>query len=175
MKKNVVLAQSGGPTSVINNSLKGAIDTFLSSDRVEKIYGSKMGILGVLREELVDISAQDRRQIELLSQTPSAGVIGSCRYKIRSDEDLERIVEVFRKHNVGYFLYCGGEDSMDTANKVSRLAREKGLEVVCVGIPKTIDNDLGGPLGPDGTFEVCDHDPGYGSVARNIAMNVLEA
>jgi len=104
---------------VINNSLKGAIDTFLSSDRVEKIYGSKMGILGVLREELVDISAQDRRQIELLSQTPSAGVIGSCRYKIRSDEDLERIVEVFRKHNVGYFLYCGGEDSMDTANKVS--------------------------------------------------------
>ncbi|MEJ5229933.1 MAG: diphosphate--fructose-6-phosphate 1-phosphotransferase [Pseudothermotoga sp.] len=173
--KNVVIAQSGGPTSVINNSLRGAIETFLSSGKVGKIYGARMGILGVLNEELVDITAQDPKQIKLLERTPSAGVIGSCRYKIKSQEDLERIVEVFKAHNVGYFLYCGGEDSMDTANKVSLLARERGLEVICVGIPKTIDNDLGGKLQEDGTFAICDHDPGYGSVARNTAINVLEA
>ncbi len=173
--KNVVIAQSGGPTSVINNSLRGAIETFMESGKVGKIYGAKMGILGVLNEELIDITAQDPKQIRLLEKTPSAGVIGSCRYKIKSQEDLERIVEVFKAHNVGYFLYCGGEDSMDTANKVSLLAREKGLEVICVGIPKTIDNDLGGKLQEDGTFAICDHDPGYGSVARNTAINVLEA
>ncbi|MGJ8454178.1 diphosphate--fructose-6-phosphate 1-phosphotransferase [Pseudothermotoga sp. U03pept] len=173
--KNVVIAQSGGPTSVINNSLRGAIETFLSSGKIGKIYGARMGILGVLNEELVDITAQDPKQIKLLERTPSAGVIGSCRYKIKSQEDLERIVEVFKAHNVGYFLYCGGEDSMDTANKVSLLARERGLEVICVGIPKTIDNDLGGKLQEDGTFAICDHDPGYGSVARNTAINVLEA
>lgn len=173
--KNVVIAQSGGPTSVINNSLRGAIETFIKSGKVGKIYGAKMGILGVLSEELIDITAQDPKQIKLLERTPSAGVIGSCRYKIKSQEDLERIVEVFKAHNVGYFLYCGGEDSMDTANKVSLLAREKGLEVVCVGIPKTIDNDLGGKLQEDGTFAICDHDPGYGSVARNTAINILEA
>lgn len=173
--KNVVIAQSGGPTSVINNSLRGAIETFIKSGKVGKIYGAKMGILGVLSEELIDITAQDPKQIKLLERTPSAGVIGSCRYKIKSQEDLERIVEVFKAHNVGYFLYCGGEDSMDTANKVSLLAREKGLEVICVGIPKTIDNDLGGKLQDDGTFAICDHDPGYGSVARNTVINILEA
>lgn len=173
--KNVVIAQSGGPTSVINNSLRGAIETFMNSGKVGKIYGARMGILGVLNEELIDITAQDPRQIQLLEKTPSAGVIGSCRYKIKSQEDLERIVEVFKAHNVGYFLYCGGEDSMDTANKVSLLAHEKGLDVVCVGIPKTIDNDLGGKLQDDGTFAICDHDPGYGSVARNTAINILEA
>jgi len=173
--KNVVIAQSGGPTSVINNSLKGAIDTLASSGKVGKIYGARMGILGVLNEELLDISAQNPEQIALLAETPSAGTIGSCRYKIKSSEDLDRIIEVFDKHNVGYFLYCGGGDSMDTADKVNNLARENKLELICVGIPKTIDNDVGGRLQADGTFAICDHDPGYGSVARNTTINILEA
>ncbi|MBU4562513.1 diphosphate--fructose-6-phosphate 1-phosphotransferase, partial [bacterium] len=139
------------------------------------IYGAKMGILGVLKEELIDISAQEPHQIALLAETPSAGTIGSCRYKIKSDEDLARIIEVFKKHEIGYFFYCGGGDSMDTTNKVSELAQRENLELICTGIPKTIDNDVGGSLQADGTFAVCDHDPGYGSVARNLAINILEA
>ncbi len=173
--KNVVIAQSGGPTTVINNSIRGAIDELISSKKVDKIYGAMMGILGVLKEELIDISAQEPRQIALLSETPSAGTIGSCRYKIKNDEDLARIVEVFKKNNVRYFFYCGGGDSMDTTNKISKLAQKENLELICTGIPKTIDNDVGGPLKTDGTFAVCDHDPGYGSVARNLAINILEA
>ncbi|MEA2087331.1 MAG: diphosphate--fructose-6-phosphate 1-phosphotransferase [Candidatus Caldatribacteriota bacterium] len=173
--KNAIIAQSGGPTSVINNSVKGAIDELILSKKVDKIYGAKMGILGVLEEELMDISAQEPHQIALLAETPSAGTIGSCRYKIKNDEDLVRIIEVFKKHNVGYFFYCGGGDSMDTANKVSELAQKENLELICTGIPKTIDNDVGGPLQKDGTFAICDHDPGYGSVARNLAINILEA
>ncbi len=173
--KNVVIAQSGGPTTVINNSIKGAIDELISSKKVDRIYGAKMGILGVLKEELIDISAQESQQIALLAETPSAGTIGSCRYKIKNNEDLARIVEVFKRHNVGYFFYCGGGDSMDTANKVSELAQRENLELICTGIPKTIDNDVGGPLQTDGTFAICDHDPGYGSVARNLAINILEA
>jgi len=172
--KNVVIAQSGGPTTVINNSIRGAIDKLILSKKIDKIYGAKMGILGVLQEELIDISAQGLHQIALLSETPSAGTIGSCRYKIKKDEDLVRIVEVFKKHNVGYFFYCGGGDSMDTANKISKLAQKENLELICTGIPKTIDNDVGGLLQFDGTFAVCDHDPGYGSVARNLAINILE-
>jgi len=172
--KNVVIAQSGGPTTVINNSVKGAIDELILSKKIDKIYGAKMGILGVLKEELIDISAQEPHQIALLAETPSAGTIGSCRYKIKNDEDLFRIVEVFKKHNVGYFFYCGGGDSMDTANKVSELAKRENLELICTGIPKTIDNDVGGPLQKDGTFAICDHNPGYGSVARNLAINILE-
>lgn len=173
--KNVVIAQSGGPTSVINNSIRGVIDELISSKKVDKIYGAMMGILGVLKEELIDISAQEPRQIALLSETPSAGTIGSCRYKIKNDEDLARTVEVFKKNNVRYFFYCGGGDSMDTANKISKLAQKESLELICSGIPKTIDNDVGGPLQTDGTFSVCDHDPGYGSAARNLAINILEA
>lgn len=172
---NAVIAQSGGPTSVINSTVKGAIDVLMKSDQVDRILGAKMGILGVLKEELLDISAQDRNQIGLLSQTPSAGTLGSCRYKIKSDKDLGRIVEVFKKQNIGYFFYCGGNDSMDTAHKVSKTAREQGLDLVAVGMPKTIDNDVGGTLQSDGTFAICDHDPGYGSVARNLAINILEA
>lgn len=172
---NAVIAQSGGPTSVINSTVKGVIDVLFDSNQIEKVLGAKMGILGVLKEELLDISAQDKHQINLLSQTPSAGTLGSCRYKIKSGEDLNRIVEVFQKQKVGYFFYCGGNDSMDTAYKVSRVAREEGLDLVCVGMPKTIDNDVGGSLQSDGTFAICDHDPGYGSVARNLAVNILEA
>lgn len=173
--KNVVIAQSGGPTTVINNSIKGAIGELIPSKKVDRIYGAMMGILGILKEELIDISAQESHQIALLAETPSAGTIGSCRYKIKDNEDLARIVEVFKKHNVGYFFYCGGGDSMDTANKISKLARKKNLELICTGIPKTVDNDVGGLLQSDGTFEVCDHNPGYGSVARNLAVNIVEA
>lgn len=172
---NVVIAQSGGPTSVINNSIRGVIDTMKKSSKIGKIYGARMGIIGVLKEELYDISAQNPEEIKLLATTPSAGVIGSCRYKIKNEEDMERVVEVFKKHNVGYFFYCGGNDSMDTANKVSILAREKGLDLISTGIVKTIDNDVGGGLQDDGTFAVCDHNPGYGSAARYTAMNILEA
>jgi len=173
--KNVIIAQSGGPTTVINNSIRGTIDELIPSRKVDKIYGAKMGILGVLQEELIDISAQEPHQIALLAETPSAGTIGSCRYKIKDDKDLARIIEVFKRHDVGYFFYCGGGDSMDTANKVSELAQKENLELICTGIPKTIDNDVGGPLQTDGTFAICDHDPGYGSVARNLAINILEA
>ena len=173
--KNVVIAQSGGPTTVINNSIRGAIDKLILSKKIDKIWGAEMGIIGVLKEELIDISTQEPHQIALLAKTPSAGTIGSCRYKIKNDEDLVRIVEVFKKHNVGYFFYCGGGDSMDTANKINELAKRNNLELICTGIPKTIDNDVGGPLQADGTFAVCDHDPGYGSVARNLAINILEA
>ncbi len=173
--KNAVIAQSGGPTSVINNSVRGAVDTLISSSNVNKIYGAKMGILGVIKEDLLDISSQEPDDIEKLSTTPSAGVIGSCRYKMKSNEDLSRIVEVFKAHNVGYFFYCGGGDSMDTASEIATLARDKGLDLIMAGIPKTIDNDVGGKLLCDGTFSICDHDPGYGSVARNTAINILEA
>jgi len=173
--KNVVIAQSGGPTSVINNSVRGVINRLKNSGKVGKIYGAKMGILGVLKEELIDITEQNPEQVALLEKTPSAGVIGSCRYKIRSQEDMERIVDVFKTHNIGYFFYCGGNDSMDTANKVSKLAREKGMDLISIGIVKTIDNDVGGQLQKDGTFSVCDHNPGYGSTARFTAINVLEA
>ncbi len=173
--KNVVIAQSGGPTTVINNSVRGAIDGLLTSKKVNKIYGARMGVLGILNEELIDISAQDKEQITLLAETPSAGTLGSCRYKIKNEEDLVRIIEVFSQHNVGYFFYCGGGDSMDTANKISLLAKRMNLELICTGIPKTIDNDVGGSLQSNGTFAVCDHDPGYGSVARNLAINILEA
>jgi len=173
--KNAVIAQSGGPTSVINNSIRGAVEVLISSDSIGKVYGAKMGILGVLQEELLEISSQDEGEIKKLSATPSAGVIGSCRYKIKSDEDLSRIVEVFRAYNIGYFLYCGGGDSMDTVTRIAILAKEKGLDLIACGIPKTIDNDVGGKLQDNGTFLVCDHDPGYGSVARNTAINVLEA
>ncbi len=173
--KNAVIAQSGGPTSVINNSVRGVVDVLASSDKVGKVYGARMGILGVLEENLLDISAQDKNQIDKLSATPSAGTLGSCRYKIKSEADLSRIIEVFSAHSIGYFLYCGGGDSMDTANKIAKLAKKRGLDLTAVGIPKTIDNDVGGKLQADGTFAVCDHDPGYGSVARNTVINVLGA
>ncbi len=172
---NAVIAQSGGPTAVINNSIRGVIETLNKSERIDKIYGARMGIIGVLKEELYDITAQNPQQIKLLSRTPSAGVMGSCRYKIKSEEDMERILEVFKKHNIGYFFYCGGNDSMDTANKVSRFAKEKGMDIISIGIVKTIDNDVGGNLQDNGTFAVCDHNPGYGSAARYTATNILEA
>ena len=171
--QNVVIAQSGGPSPVINNSLRGIIDTCLASPGAfGKIYAGYHGIEGILKEELLDLGAQDPAEIALLKNTPAAGSIGTCRYKLRKDqaEDFERIIEVFKAHSVGYFFYIGGNDSMDTAHKVSKLAAEKGLDLIAVGVPKTIDNDVG-----DSEFRLIDHTPGYGSVARYWAMNVQNA
>ena len=120
------------------------------------------------------MSAQDHDEIALLRNTPAAGAIGTCRYKIKSHqkEDFDRVVEVLKAHNIGYFLYNGGNDSMDTANKVANLAQERGLDVIGIGVPKTIDNDVG-----DNEFKLIDHTPGYGSVARywsSIVQNAEE-
>jgi len=171
--KNVVVAQSGGPSPVINNSLRGIIDACREfPGKFGTIYGGYHGIEGILKEELLDISAQKDEEIQLLRTTPAAGSIGTCRYKLRSkqQQDFDRVIEVFRAHQVGYFFYIGGNDSMDTADKVARLARATGLDLVAVGVAKTIDNDVG-----DSEFRLIDHTPGYGSVARFWAYNVQNA
>jgi 6-phosphofructokinase len=171
--KNVVVAQSGGPTPVINNSLRGVVETCLEMpDHFGTVYAGYHGIEGVLKEELLDLSTQDREEIALLRTTPAAGAIGTCRYKLKphQQEDFERVVEVFKAHDVGYFFYIGGNDSMDTAHKIAQLAREHGLDLVATGVPKTIDNDVG-----DSEFKLVDHTPGYGSVARYWALAVQNA
>ncbi|MHB8578989.1 MAG: diphosphate--fructose-6-phosphate 1-phosphotransferase [Ignavibacteriaceae bacterium] len=175
LNKNVVIAQSGGPSPVINNSLRGIIETCkMFPDKFDKIYGGFHGIEGILKEELIDISAQDEEEISLLRTTPAAGSIGTCRYKLKANqhEDFKRVIEVFKAHKIGYFFYIGGNDSMDTANKVANMALEDGLELIGVGVSKTIDNDVG-----DSEFKLIDHTPGYGSVARywaNIVQNINE-
>jgi len=164
MPRNVIVAQSGGPTPVINSSLRGVIETCrMFPETFGTVYAGWHGIEGVLKEELLDLSVQDDDEVALLRYTPAAGAIGTCRYKLKKDHDgdLGRVLEVMKAHDVGYFFYNGGNDSMDTAHKVSRLANEQGLDLVAVGIPKTIDNDVG-----DSEFKLIDHTPGYGSVAR---------
>jgi len=171
--RNVVVAQSGGPTPVINASLHGVIDaTSAYADTFGVVYAGNHGIEGVLKEELLILSAQPAEEIKLLSTTPAAGAIGTCRYKLkeRQQEDFERIIDVFVAHDVGYFFYTGGNDSMDTANKIAQLALERGLNLVAVGVPKTIDNDVG-----DSEFKLIDHTPGYGSTARYWALMVQNA
>ena len=170
---NVLVAQSGGPTPVINNSLRGVIEACRDyPSKFGEIYGGWHGIEGVLEEELIEISAQPQKEIDLLATTPSAGAIGTCRYKLSEDrqEDFERIIEVLKAHNIGYFFYIGGNDSMDTANKLSDLAKEKQLDLTVVGIPKTVDNDVG-----DQEFKYLDHTPGYGSIARYWAYTIQNA
>jgi 6-phosphofructokinase 1 len=171
--RNVVVAQSGGPTPVINNSLRGVVETCRAMpDEFGTVYAGWHGIEGVLKEELLDLSAQPAEEIALLRTTPAAGAIGTCRYKLKAgqQEDFERVVEVFRAHAVGAFFYIGGNDSMDTADKVAGLAHERGLDLVATGVPKTIDNDVG-----DSEFKLIDHTPGYGSVARYWALHVQGA
>jgi ATP-dependent phosphofructokinase / diphosphate-dependent phosphofructokinase len=167
--KNLIVAQSGGPSPVINNSLRGLLEAALDLDAIGTVYAGWHGIEGVLKEELLDLSAQPREEIALLRTTPAAGSIGTCRYKLRpkQTEDFDRIIEVFKAHDIGYFCYIGGNDSMDTAHKVAKLAQERGLDVVGVGVPKTIDNDVG-----DSAFKLIDHTPGYGSTARYWALVV---
>ena len=146
MAKNVIVAQSGGPSPVINNSLRGIVETCRKfPEKFGKIYGGWHGIEGVLKEELLDLSAQSEEEIALLRTTPAAGSIGTCRYKLKEhqDKDFERIMEIFKAHDVGYFFYIGGNDSQHTAFKVSELAKEHGLDVIGTGVPKTIDNDVG--------------------------------
>jgi 6-phosphofructokinase 1 len=175
MPKNVIVAQSGGPSPVINNSLRGIIETCrMFPDKFGTIYGGWHGIEGVLKEELLDLSSQSEEEIALLRNTPAAGSIGTCRYKLRDKQhkDFNRIVDVFKAHNIGYFFYIGGNDSQHTAFKVSEIARKSGLGLIAVGVPKTIDNDLG-----DNEFKLIDHTPGYGSVARywsHIIQNANE-
>ena len=163
-KTNVVVAQSGGPSPVINNSLRGVIEGCRDFPGMfGRVLGGWHGIEGILKEELIDLSAQPQREIDLLGITPGAGAIGTCRYKIKEEDspDLLRALDVFAAHDVGAFFYIGGNDSMDTAAKMSRVAAARGQELICVGLPKTIDNDLGDP-----EFKLIDHTPGYGSVAR---------
>nr|MBP7402012.1 diphosphate--fructose-6-phosphate 1-phosphotransferase [Clostridia bacterium] len=173
--RNVVVAQSGGPTPVINNSLRGVVETCaLYPDVFGTVYAGYHGVEGILREELLDLSSQPADEIALLRTTPTAGSIGTCRYKLKAGqaEDFARVIEVLRAHDVGYLFYIGGNDSMDTAHKISRLAAEQGLELVATGVPKTIDNDVGDP-----EFRLVDHTPGYGSTARywmNVVQNAEE-
>ncbi len=161
--KNMVVAQSGGPSPVINNTLRGIIETARELPEIGTVYGARHGIEGVLKEELLNLTDQAADEISLLRYTPAAGSIGTCRYKLKDHqtEDFDRVLEVLKAHDVGYFVYIGGNDSMDTANKVALLARERGLDLVGIGGPKTIDNDVG-----DSEFKLIDHTPGYGSAAK---------
>jgi 6-phosphofructokinase len=171
--KNVVVAQSGGPSPVINSSLQGVAETCMAMpDVFGTVYAGFHGIEGVLKEELLNLSAQNTDEIALLRTTPAAGAIGTCRYKLKAhqQEDFERVIEVLKAHEVGTFFYNGGNDSMDTAHKVAQLAHERGLDLVATGVPKTIDNDVG-----DSEFELIDHTPGYGSVARYWAYIIQNA
>ena len=169
MKKNILYAQSGGVTPVINATACGVIETAAKHrDRIGKVLAGKDGIIGVLREELIDTSKESKSAIAGLRHTPGGG-FGSCRYKLRSIEEsrreYERLIEVLKAHNVGYFFYNGGGDSADTAYKVSQIGKKMGFPVQCIGVPKTIDNDL----------PVTDNCPGFGSVAKYVAVSTIEA
>ena len=169
MKKNILYAQSGGVTPVINATACGVIETARNNrDRIGKVYAGKDGIIGILREELIDTSKERKTNITALRHTPG-GAFGSCRYKLKSIEEskreYERLIEVLRAHDIGYFFYNGGGDSADTAYKVSQISRKMGFPVQCIGIPKTIDNDL----------PITDNSPGFGSVAKYVAVSIMEA
>ena len=168
-KGKAVIAQSGGPTAVINASACGVIQTALENREIfTGVYGALNGILGVLQEDLFDLAAEDPAEIDRLRRSPSSA-LGSCRHKLKdlkaSRADYERILEVFRMHDIRYFFYIGGNDSMDTAAKLGQLAREVDYEMLALGVPKTIDNDLA----------FTDHCPGFGSVAKFNATSVMEA
>ncbi|HLF30822.1 MAG TPA: 6-phosphofructokinase [Xanthomonadales bacterium] len=169
MKKNILYAQSGGVTPVINATACGVIETARQHrDRIGKVLAARDGIIGVLREQLIDTSRESKGDIAALRHTPG-GAFGSCRYKLRSLEEsrreYERLVQVLQAHKVGYFFYNGGGDSADTAYKVSQISRKMGFPVQCIGVPKTIDNDL----------PVTDTCPGFGSVAKYVAVSIMEA
>lgn len=167
-KKNAFYAQSGGVTAVINASACGVIETAKASKAIGTVYAGKNGILGALNEELIDTSKETAATIRQLRHTPS-GAFGSCRYKLKSiDEsraEYQRLIEVFKAHNIGHFFYNGGGDSQDTTHKLAEFSAEVGYPLNCIGIPKTIDNDL--PL--------TDNCPGFGSVAKYVAISTKEA
>ena len=167
LKGACIFGQSGGPTAVINASAYGVLKTALESDAITNVYGAAHGIRGVLDDRLYDIAQEDPDELRLLLHTPSSE-LGSCRYKMADpdtdDTDYRRILEIFRKYNVRYFFYNGGNDSMDTCNKVSKYMMKSGYECRVMGIPKTIDNDLFGT----------DHCPGFASAAKYIATSCME-
>ena len=167
LKGACVIGQSGGPTSVINASAYGVIRTALDHPNITSVYGAEHGIKGVLNDRLFDMSCEDAKELELLKHTPSSA-LGSCRYKMKDpdvdDTDYKRILEVFKKHDIRYFFYNGGNDSMDTCNKISKYMQKSGYECRVMGVPKTIDNDLFGT----------DHCPGYASAAKYIATSCME-
>src|SRR5690554_4339048 len=167
LKGAVLLGQSGGPTSVINASAAGVFITAIDSEHITDVYGAVHGIRGILNEEFYDMRKEDRRELELLKNTPSSS-IGSVRYKLadpaKDDTDYKRLLEVFKKYNIRYFFYNGGNDSMDTANKINEFMKNSGWDMRVMGVPKTIDNDL----------NITDHSPGYGSAARYVATTFME-
>jgi 6-phosphofructokinase 1 len=158
MARNIVVAQSGGPTAVINSSICGIVTEGMRHENVGGIYGAINGILGVLREELANLREEEPTSIWNLRRTPSAA-LGSCRYKVQ-ERDFKRVMDVLRIHDVGYFFYAGGNDSMDTAHRLAELAEQANYDLKVIGVPKTVDNDL----------VITDHCPGYGSVARFNAI-----
>jgi len=168
-KKNALYAQSGGVTAVINASACGVIETARKHKKhIDKVYAGRNGIIGALTEDLIDTSKESARDIAALRYTPS-GAFGSCRYKLKGLEEnrreYERLIEVFAAHNIGYFFYNGGGDSADTCLKVSQLSETLGYPIQAIHIPKTVDNDL----------PITDNCPGFGSVAKYIAVSTLEA
>lgn len=168
-KMNAFYAQSGGVTAVINASACGVIETARKhKDKIGKVYAGRNGIIGALTEDLIDTSKESAAAIAALKHTPS-GAFGSCRYKLKSLEankrEYERLIEVFQAHNIGYFFYNGGGDSADTCYKVSQLSEKMGYPVKAIHVPKTVDNDL----------PITDNCPGFGSVAKYIAISTLEA
>ncbi len=169
MPKNAFYAQSGGVTAVINATAAGVIQTARAHrDKIGTIYAGRNGIIGALTEDLIDTSQESDEDIAALRHTPS-GAFGSCRYKLKGLEEskaqYDRLIEVFRAHDIGYFFYNGGGDSADTAHKVSQLGDKLGYPIICVGIPKTVDNDL----------PITDNCPGFGSVAKYVAVSIREA
>ena len=158
-----MVGQSGGPTAVINASVAGIVAEALNNACVEEIYGALNGVLGILQEDIIDLAAESQQQIRALRHTPGAA-LGTCRYKLKKEQDFQRVIEVFKAHNIRYFFYIGGNDSQDTADKISKMAQQQGYELRVIGVPKTIDNDLAGT----------DHCPGYGSVIKYLATSVKE-
>ena len=168
-KQNVFYAQSGGVTSVLNATACGVIETARkNSDKIGKVYAGYQGIVGALTEDLIDTSHESDEAIAALRHTPG-GAFGSARYKLKSleenKEEYARLIKVFHAHNIGYFIYNGGNDSMDTAHKVSQMGDDMGYHVNCIGVPKTVDNDLA----------ATDNCPGFGSVAKYVAISTKEA
>jgi len=167
LKGACIFGQSGGPTAVINASALGVFQEAISQKDITAVYGAAYGIRGILDEKFYDIAKEDPQELELLKTTPSSA-LGSVRYKLKdADEDETdyiKLLEVFKKYNIRYFFYNGGNDSMDTCNKVSKYLQKAGYECRVMGVPKTIDNDLWGT----------DHCPGYGSAAKYIATSIME-
>jgi len=167
---NLLVAQSGGPTAVINSSIAGVISEAGRHECIEEIYGGMNGVYGILQENLIDIGEENTKSIQSLKHTPAAA-LGTCRYKInfktdaeQAEKDMNRLFEVIEAHNIRYFFYAGGNDSQDTTNKVHLEATKRGYDIRAIGVPKTIDNDL----------PHTDHTPGYGSVIKYNATTVME-